>query len=414
MTSREALAVNGGDKLIQDSFPNRGHFGREEKAAAMKLFDKAVESGTPFGYSGEQEDLLCSEFADFLGGGYADGVNSGTTAVYVGLRALEPEPFSEVIVCPVTDPGGIMPIVMCDCIPVIADSRPGEYNTGPEQIEACITDRTSAIVVAHIGGEPVDMEGIMAVAAKYGLPVVEDCSQSHAAEINGKYVGSFGTVAAFSIMFGKHFCCGGQGGIVFTKDHGLYLKVRHYSDRGKGYGLEGNNGNVVASLNFNMDELHAAIGRVQLRKLTQIVAKRREFVQQLIDKGFGELESINVPVITDGGKHSYWWWRLEVNVDKLTCSKDEFIEAVEAEGVPLISNYAFALPHTFDWFQDRSSKHPWNNPRCQGEPSRNFSTPNVQDAMTRLFNLRIFESWGKEQADAIIAAFKKVENCYLK
>ena len=95
-------------------------------------------------------------------------------------------------------------------------------NTGPEQVEAAITERTSAIVVAHIGGEPMDIEGIMAVARKHNLPVVEDCSQSHAARVNGKYVGTFGDVSAFSIMFGKHFCSGGQGGMVFTKDPGTF------------------------------------------------------------------------------------------------------------------------------------------------------------------------------------------------
>ena len=140
----------------------------------------------------------------------------------------------------------------------------------------------------------MDIEGIMVVAKKHNLPVVEDCSQSHAAKINGKVVGSFGDISAFSIMFGKHFCCGGQGGMVFTKNPDIYRAVRNSSDRGKPYDDE-SNGNVIASLNFNMDELHATIGRIQLKKLPTIVGKRRAFVQLLKDKGIGEIESIIVP-----------------------------------------------------------------------------------------------------------------------
>jgi len=91
-----------------------------------------------------------------------------------------------------------MPIPMLNCIPVIADAAPGRFTPGPAQIEALISSRTSAIVVAHIYGEPADMPGIMAVAKKHAIPVVEDCAQSHYAKINGQLVGTFGDIAAFS------------------------------------------------------------------------------------------------------------------------------------------------------------------------------------------------------------------------
>lgn len=414
MNSKKNLAVTGGAKVRTAPWPGRGHFGVEEKEAAMKLFDASIASGNAFGYNGEEEAGLCREFAEFLGGGYADGVNSGTTAVHVALKALKPAPFSEVVVGAVTDPGGIMPIVVQNCIPVVADTVPDSYNTGPEQIEAAITPRTSAIVVAHIGGEPMDIEGIVKVARKYNLPVVEDCSQSHAAKINGKYVGSFGDVSAFSIMFGKHFCCGGQGGMVFTKDPELYKSVRHASDRGKPYGIENSNGNVIASLNFNMDELHAAIGRVQLKKLPMIVEKRRAFVQLLKNKGIGKFASIIVPELLPAAEHSYWYWRLGVDSSKLTCSKAEFCAALMAEGLPINPDYRAALPYTFDWFVRRANRHPWNNPLYKGDSSLVPDTPNAFAVMDKCFNLTVSESWGEQEADDIIAIIKKVENAYLK
>lgn len=414
MSAKENLAVNGGPKVKTTPWPSRGHFGVEEKAAAMKIFDDSIASGNTFGYNGVQEENFCQEFAEFLGGGYADGVNSGTTAVHVALKALKPAPFSEIVVGAVTDPGGIMPIVEQSCIPVIADTVPNSYNTGPEQIEAAITPRTSAIIVAHIGGEPLDIEGVMAVAKKYNLPVVEDCAQSHAAKINGKYVGSFGDISAFSIMFGKHFCCGGQGGLVFTKAPELYNAVCQSADRGKPFGIENSNGNVCASLNFNMDELHAAIGREQLKKLPVIVEKRRAFAQLAKDKGLGELESIIIPELLPGAEHSYWWWRLGVDSSKLTCSKAEFCAALSAEGLPINPDYRAALPYTFDWFVKRADQHPWNNPLYKGDPAMQPNTPNAFAVMDNHFNLDFNESWGEQEADELIAIIWKVESAYLK
>ena len=413
MSTKENLAINGGAKFRTAPWSSRGHFGIEEKEATMKLFDKSIESGNAFGYNGNEEETFCQEFAEFLGGGYADGVNSGTTSVHIALHALKPAPFSEVVVGAVTDPGGIMPIVIQSCIPVIADTVPNSYNTGPEQIEAAITSLTSAIIVAHIGGEPMDIEGIMAVAKKYNLPVVEDCSQSHAAKINGKFVGSFGDVSAFSIMFGKHFCCGGQGGMVFTKDPDIYRAVRNSADRGKPYD-ENSNGNVIASLNFNMDELHAVIGRIQLKKLPMIVENRRAFIQILKDKGIGKFESIIIPELLPTAKHSYWWWRLKVDSSKMACSKDEFCAALMAEGLQIAPNYNAALPYTFDWFLKRADQHPWNNPLYKGDPTQEPNTPNAFAVMGNHFNLIISESWGEQEADDIIAIIKKVENTYLK
>ena len=160
MDAVKKLAINGGTKAAP-SLPGRFHFGKEEKAAVDAVFDKAIESGNAPGYNGEQEEAFCKEFAEFLGGGYVDGVNSGTTAVHVALKALDLPAFSEVVFGCVTDAGGVMPIVENNCIPVPADTTEDSFNTGVEQIEARITERTSAIIVAHVAGEPADIPGIL-------------------------------------------------------------------------------------------------------------------------------------------------------------------------------------------------------------------------------------------------------------
>ena len=113
MTSEQArglLAINGGEKIRQAPWPKRGLFGEEEKSADVALFDKQMATEDQLNYDGEEEQAYCREFAEFHGGGYADAVNSGTSAIYVALRALEIEPFTEIIVPPVTDAGGVMPV----------------------------------------------------------------------------------------------------------------------------------------------------------------------------------------------------------------------------------------------------------------------------------------------------------------
>ncbi|MCK5844699.1 MAG: DegT/DnrJ/EryC1/StrS family aminotransferase [Victivallales bacterium] len=387
----------------------------EEKEAVNRLLDKAIETGNAPGYNGPEEDAYCAEFAEYMGGGFADGVNSGTTAVFVALKALDLKPFSEVIVGSVTDPGGIMPIVMNNCIPIVADTMPNSYNTNVAKIKELITPLTSAIVVAHIGGDPADIENITALAKERGLKLVEDCAQCHGAELNGEKLGTFGDVSAFSTMFGKHHCSGGQGGLVFTKNEELYWSVRRNADRGKPFGLPQGSSNCIASLNFNMDEIAAAIGKAQLRKLPGIIEARRTVAAKLAPE-LRKCRSISIPESIPGANHSYWWWRLTVNTYAISCDKDTFCAALAEEGLPINPKYTGALPYKFAWFENKkafgNTDHPWSSPEYTGNGNSEFKCPNAETAMETNFNLSINEAWtDKEIADAV-AIIKKVEAKY--
>ncbi|MCX7591654.1 MAG: DegT/DnrJ/EryC1/StrS family aminotransferase, partial [Kiritimatiellae bacterium] len=270
----EKLAIEGGKPVRTRPFPPRRLIGPAEKAAAMKVFDRAIRTGEAFGYNGPFEQKYEKRFAQLMGGGFADGVSSGTTAVYCALGALRLEPFSEVIVPAMTDPGGMMPVPLLGCVPVVADCDPRSYNTCAQQIAPLITKRTRAIIVAHMGGEPVDMDPIMKLARAHKLYVIEDCAQAHGAKYKGRLVGTIGDIAAFSTMFGKHHCTGAQGGVVYTRNEELYWSAKRFADRGKPFNLPDAPGNVVAGLNCNLNDLAAAIGLAQLRKLPSIVERR--------------------------------------------------------------------------------------------------------------------------------------------
>ena len=414
----KTLAINGGPKAVTSPLPVRGHFGAEEKAAANRIMDEAIAKGVAPGYGGPEEDALCKEFSEMLGGGYADGVNSGSTAVFVALRALDLEPFGEVILGPITDPGGMMPIVMANMIPVVADCEPGTYNIGIEGIKKAYTERTRAIIVAHIAGEPADMEAICAFAKEKNLKIVEDCAQAHGASIGGKPVGTFGDVAAFSMMYGKHTCTGGQGGLVFTTSEEIYWRVRQNSDRGKPFGLEAGSTNCVGSLNFNLDEMASAIGRVQIKKQFPIAKARREVVAKLWGK-LSDLPCLKQSPLTPNAEPSYWFYRMLFDESTITCTKLDFAKALIAEGIGDVIAYYGATPYLSDWAKSKkvfgTSRYPWAAPEYKGDHNMTYSLlPNITQAQEDTLAIFPIETWTDETIEQVSNAFHKVYNVYKK
>jgi perosamine synthetase len=416
MSTQAQLALEGGPALRTTPWPGRGLIGPEEKAAVDAYLDGVLAGPGFIGYGGAEEEAYCQDFCSQLGGGYADGVNSGTTALYVALRALDLPACSEVIVSAVTDPGGMMPIPLLGLIPMVADCAPGQYNTGPEQIAELITPRTRAIVVAHIGGEPADMVGIMELARRHGLLVVEDCAQAHGAALRGQPLGTFGDAAAFSTMWGKHHSTGGQGGVVYTRDEELYWRARRAADRGKPFNLEGPGGNRLATLNFNLTELAAVIGRAQLAKLPTIVRRRREIVTALL-AALADLPALISPQLVPGAEPSWWWLRLQVDPSRLRCDKPTFCAALAAEGLPINPDYRAALPHTMEWFTQRrvfgDSGYPWTSPEYQGDRDRAFPCPNAEATMDTTFNLHLHEGWAEAEVADAVAIVRKVAEAYV-
>jgi len=417
-TRNEKLAIDGGPSVRKKGFPARFLFGKAEKQAAMALFDQAmVEGSHVLGYHGPQEEGYCKAFAKLLGGGFADGVNSGTSAVYVALRALELEPFTEVIVPAISDPGGVMPVVLANCIPVPADCAPDSYNVGAEQIARRLNKRTSAIIVAHIAGLPCDMGPIMKLARSRGIPVIEDCAQSHCGKYKGRPLGTIGDVSAFSTMFGKHHASAGQGGIVFTKSRRMYWRIRRYADRGKPFGLKGANGNVAASLNLNMDELHAAVGRVQVKKLPGIVRRRRRLAKSIAAGCRRYLKAISMTEELPGCEGVYWFLFFKVRLDMLKVDKATLVSALAYEGIPVSASY-WACPTRQNWCVNRSvfgtSRMPWSSPSYKGNPDRKYALPNIEATDASHFRMSLHEGWTATEVSDVLAALRKVEKAYLK
>ena len=397
-TGSQRLAVHGGSPVRTEPFPARGAVTVAQRDAVARLFDDALAHGAPIGYGGPEEDRYCQEFASYLGGGYADAVCSGTAAIFVALRALRLPPGSEVVVGAIGDPGMMMPIVLAGCVPVVADVAAGSYNAGPESIAACLTDRTGAILLGHIAGEPADAAGVADLARQAGVALVEDCAQAVGARLAGRPVGTFGDVAAFSTMNTKHLSTGGQGGLVFTRSEATYRRVRQHADRGKPFGEPGAAGNVVAALNLNTDELHAAIGRVQLADLPERIAARRQAVQRITEQVAAVTGGVVRPAsCLPAAEPSYWFLRLKLDVAATSGTLADFRAAVRAEGIPVLDDPP--MPHTMPWFPERSGR-----PEC----------PEARRAISQHFALPVTERWTGRDTDDVLAALAKVAGGYCR
>ena len=207
----------------------------------------------------------------------------------------------------------------------------------------------------------------------------------------------------------------GRGGIVYTKGKDLYWKIRRASDRGKPFGLPAGSTNVIASLNLNLNDLSAVIGREQLKKLSGIVEDRCQFVEKL-KEGFKDLKTLIIPGLIPGAEPSYWWWRLEVNTDMISCDKETYCRALIEEGISLNPSYRAAIPHNMDWFKNRSvfgtSGYPWAAPEYKGDRNRQFSCPNAMLATERQFNLTVYESWGRRRSGRYYNGILKGRKCF--
>ncbi len=407
---RKPPQAHGGPRARRFPWPRRRHFDKREKRAVMQVINREIGRGGAAVYAGVEEQAYCEAFAQYLGGGYAKAVNSGTNALYVALRALDLEPGSEVVVPPITDPGGTMPVAMLNCIPIPADSDRGSMNTSAEQIKKVLTNRTSAIVVAHISGHPVDMDPILKLSAECRIPVVEDCAQAHGSLYKGRMAGSLGTISAFSTMFGKQHCTGAQGGVVFTKDTLLFARARQITDRGKPYGALGNPTNLVASLNFNQDEISMAIGRVQLEKLPGAIRARRTFAS-LVETGLHSVDGVSLIGDAPDSLGSYWFLMIRFDTSKLGCDSQEFATALMEEGIEGVSaGYPF-FPTDQPWHRDAvvfgKSGLPWSALAGQPKP-RQFELPNAHQANRQIVRVDVHESLGDGEARDLVTAVKKL------
>jgi dTDP-4-amino-4,6-dideoxygalactose transaminase len=211
------------------------------------------------------------EFAAYSQAAHGLGVNTGTSALHLGLLAAGVGPGDEVITTPFTFVASVAAIHYTGAKTVFVDIDPETYTIDPQAIEAAITPRTKAIIPVHLYGQPADMDPIMALAKAHGLVVLEDACQAHGAEYKGRRVGSIGDMGAFSFYPGKNLGAYGEGGMLTTSNDEFARTVRMLRD----WGAEKKYHHVLKGYNYRLEGMQGAILRVKLRYLEAWTEARR-------------------------------------------------------------------------------------------------------------------------------------------
>src|SRR6267143_3786434 len=217
-----------------------------------------------------------SEFAGYCQTRHALGVGSGTDALWLSLLALGIGPGDEVIMPPNSFMATAEAISLCGARPVFVDVDERTYTMDLGGLEEDITMRTQAIIPVHLFGQMADMDGICAIARRYGTPVVEDACQAHGAEYKGKRAGSIGVAGCFSFYPGKNLGAFGEAGAVVTTNEELRRKIQILRDHGQ----ERKYYHTLIGWNARMDGIQAAVLRVKLQRLNAANGARRVHAQR--------------------------------------------------------------------------------------------------------------------------------------
>ena len=359
--SNPKLAINGGNKIRKKSWADNITTGEEEKIALSRVIDSGYLSlfegshtpDAPFSfYGGPEVQALEDEWNEYYGSKYSVSVNSATSGLYMAIGALGIGYGDEVIVSPYTMSACAMAPMIYGAIPVFADVD-DMGSLDPKSIKTLVSPRTKAILVVHQFGIPAQMNEIMEIANEYNLKVIEDCAQAHGAKYRGQYVGTIGDIGVFSLNVNKTIQSG-EGGVCVTNDKDLHYRLALIRNHGEAVVEAAEYDDIIniAGFNYRMTELQAAVCRVQLNKLDGLNVERLKLVKQL-NNGLRVFDFLVVPEERRDCESTYYVYPLKFLSEIAGIKREQFVEAVNAEGINFFQGYVKPL-YTQPVYQKRS------------------------------------------------------------
>ncbi|MCD4823160.1 MAG: DegT/DnrJ/EryC1/StrS family aminotransferase [Phycisphaerae bacterium] len=333
----EELAINGGSPVRTEPFPSWPIFGKEEQTALSRV----LNSGQWGRLSGDEVAKFERRFADYHHAAHGIAVVNGTVSLRIALLAAGIEAGDEVIVPPYTFLATATAVVEANATPVFVDIDLETFNIDPKAIEAAITDRTKAIIPVHVGGLPADMDAIMDIANRHGLTVIEDSAHAHGAEYKGRRVGSLGHMGSFSFQSSKNFTSG-EGGIVITSDDDLAGECRSIHNCGRAEDGQWYEHHIISG-NYRLGEFQGAILNAQFDRFDEQAARRDRNAKYLVER-LSKLSGIYLQKRGDDcTRHGCHLFLFRLNPAELGVSREVFLAAIEAEGIPACAGYVLPL-----------------------------------------------------------------------
>lgn len=379
---------------MSDFLPfSRPALGAEEIAAVTEV----LQSG--WITTGPKNQALEKAFCDLTGNQHAIAVSSATGGMHVTLMALGVQQGDEVITPSLTWVSTLNMIALLGAEPVMIDVDRDTLLVTPEAIEAAITPRTKAIIPVHYAGAPVDIDAIRAIGERYGIPVIEDAAHAAGTRYKGKHVGAEGT-AIFSFHAIKNMTCA-EGGLIVTDNDRLAKRIRSLKFHGLGvdafdrqaYGRAPQAEVIEPGFKYNMADINAAIALVQLAKLEQLNARRREiarhYLRALADTPF-------LPLSLPEWPHHHAWHLFIIRVDEAACgiSRAGLMEALKARGIG--TGLHFRAAHTQKYYRERYPQ---------------LRLPNSEWNSERLCSLPLFPDMTPEETSRVITALRELSGC---
>lgn len=332
------LALFGGEKVRNTKFPAYKPIGEEEERAVSEVVKSGILSRflgawhEDF-YGGPNVRALETEWSEYFGVKNAVAVNSASSGLIVALGAAGVGPGDEVIVTPYSMCISATAPLFYGAIPVFADIEDKYFCLDVDSIEKRITKKTKAIIVVDLFGQPYDAVRINALAKKHNLVVIEDASQAPQAKLGETFAGCLGDIGVFSLNYHKHIHCG-EGGVVVSNNDDLAERcrlIRNHAEAAVSARPDITDLTNMVGYNMRLGEIEAAIARIQLRKLQELVTKRIQSV------GYISRSLSTIPFITEAetrpdATHSYYLHVYHYDEMKARgVSRDRFLEAVRAE-----------------------------------------------------------------------------------
>jgi dTDP-4-amino-4,6-dideoxygalactose transaminase len=339
------------------------------------------------------------EFAHYLGAGHAVAVNSGTAALHLALEAIGVGEGDEVIVPTMTFTATAEVALYLKAKPVLVDCEPGTLNIDAEKIERAITSKTKAIMPVDFGGQPCDYDPILEIARQRGLKVIEDAAHALPASYKGRRVGTFSDITCFSFYATKTIATG-EGGMATTASPEWAERMRMMSlhgiskDAWKRYTAEGSWYYEVLQpgYKYNLTDVAAALGLVQLTKCDRFRDERRQIAAQY-DRAFAELPEIERPVVAADREHAWHLYVIRLNLERLRIDRKEFIEALKKENIG--TSVHFIPLHLHPFYK-----------RSFGYQPGDF--PVATAAFERIISLPIFPGMTDAQIERVIGAVRDI------
>lgn len=331
---KQTPAILGGPPARSGGWPGWPVIGEED----VREWIDVLKSGIWNRLDGGRVSRFEQAWAQTLGCEHALAVANGTSALITGLNALEVGPGDEVIIPPYTFVATANAVLLQYALPVFVDTDPSSFQIDAGKVESAVTDRTRAIMPVHVGGAPADLDRLLEVGSRRGLPVVEDACQAHLAEWKGRKVGTLGTMGCFSFQASKNLNCG-EGGALVTSDARLDEQARSFQNNGRtwpgGPGLFARNG-----ANLRLTEFQGALLLTQMTRLEDQATRRQQNGDYLASR-LSEIPGIR-PAKPHGGctRNAYHLFMFRYDSEEFAgLSRARFLEALMAEGVPASGGY---------------------------------------------------------------------------